>query len=150
MIAELFPHYGPADGPARRFNELMAARYESIVSFLKLHYCLSRREEPFWRANAEASSIPDRLKDLLEQWRYRPPSRFDFVLDHESFAYFNYQYILYGMEFRTDLTPVRDEFPHTGEAERIFERIRQFGDRAARDLPAHRAMIDQLRAAETA
>ena len=68
------------------------------------------------------------------------------MLDHESFAFFNYQYILYGMEFRTDLTPVRDEFPHTGEAERIFERIRQFGDRAARDLPAHRALIEQLRA----
>jgi tryptophan 7-halogenase len=146
MIAELFPHYGPADGPARRFNELMAARYDSISAFLKLHYCLSRREEPFWRANAEASSVPDRLQDLLEQWRYRPPSRFDFVLDHESFAFFNYQYILYGMEFRTDLTPVRDEFPHTGEAEKIFERIRQFGDRAARDLPAHRALIEQLRA----
>jgi flavin-dependent dehydrogenase len=147
MIAELFPHNGPADGPARRFNELMAARYESIVAFLKLHYCLSRREEAFWRDNAEASSIPDRLQDLLEQWRYRPPSRFDFVLDHESFAFFNYQYILYGMEFRTDLTPVRDEFPHADEAERIFERIRQFGDRAARDLPSHRAMVEQFRAA---
>jgi glycine/D-amino acid oxidase-like deaminating enzyme len=150
MIAELFPHYGPADGPARRFNELMAARYDSIAGFLKLHYCLSRREEPFWRDNAEAASIPDRLKDLLEQWRYRPPSRFDFVLDHESFAFFNYQYILYGMEFRTDLTPVRDEFPHTGEAKKIFERIRQFGDRAAHDLPEHRELIEQIRAAEPA
>jgi hypothetical protein len=150
MIAELFPHYGPADGPARRFNELMAARYDSIVSFLKLHYCLSQREEPFWRDNAEAASIPERLRDMLEQWRYRPPSRFDFVLDHESFAYFNYQYILYGMEFRTDLRPVRDEFPHIGEAQKIFERIRQFGDRAAHDLPAHRALIEQIRAAEPA
>jgi tryptophan halogenase len=150
MIAELFPHYGPADAPARRFNELMAARYDSIVSFLKLHYCLSRREEPFWRDNADPSSIPERLKDLLEQWRYRPPSRFDFVLDHESFAFFNYQYILYGMEFRTDLTPVREEFPHTREAQKIFARIRQFGDRAAQDLPAHRALIDQIRTAEPA
>ena len=148
MIAELFPHYGPADGPARRFNELMAARYDSIVAFLKLHYCLSQREEPFWRANAEAASIPERLRDLLEQWRYRPPSRFDFVLDHESFAFFNYQYILYGMEFRTDLTPIRDEFPHSGEAQRIFERIRQFGDRAAHDLPAHRAFIERIGAGQ--
>ncbi|MEO5707774.1 MAG: tryptophan halogenase family protein [Alteraurantiacibacter sp.] len=147
IIAELFPHYGPPDGPARRFNELMTARYESIINFLKLHYCLSQREEPFWRDNAAASSVPERLRDLLEQWRYRPPSRFDFVFDHESFAFFNYQYILYGMEFRTDLSPVREEFPHTGEAHRIFQRIRQFGDRAVRDLPAHRAMIDQLKLA---
>ena len=146
MIADLFPHYGPADGPARRFNELMAARYESIVRFLKLHYCLSRRDEPFWRDNARPGSIPDALTDLLEQWRYRPPSRFDFVLDHESFAYFNYQYILYGMEFRTDLSPARDEFPHAREAARVFDRIRQFGDRAARDLPPHRALIERIAA----
>ena len=44
MIAELFPHNGPVDAPARRFNELINARYENIVNFLKLHYCLSRRD----------------------------------------------------------------------------------------------------------
>jgi tryptophan halogenase len=37
MIAELFPHNGPVDAPARRFNELINARYENIVNFLKLH-----------------------------------------------------------------------------------------------------------------
>ena len=29
-----------------------------------------------------------------------------------SFAFFNYQYILYGMEFRTDLSGSRDDFPN--------------------------------------
>ena len=52
------------------------------------------------------------------------------------------------MEFRTDLTPIRDEFPHSGEAQRIFERIRQFGDRAAHDLPAHRAFIERIGAGQ--
>ena len=100
MIAELFPHNGPVDAPARRFNELMTARYDTIVNFLKLHYCLSRRTERFWRDNAAATSIPERLSDLLDQWRYRPPNRFDFTLDVESFAFFNYQYVLYGMGFK--------------------------------------------------
>ncbi|MCH3005790.1 tryptophan 7-halogenase, partial [Listeria monocytogenes] len=59
MIAELFPHTGPIDAPARRFNTLMAARYDRIITFLKLHYCLSRREEPFWRDNAAPDSIPE-------------------------------------------------------------------------------------------
>ena len=103
MIAGLFPHNGPIDAPARRFNELMNARFDNIVDFLKLHYCLSQRTEPFWRDNADPASISDRLRDLLDQWRFRPPNRFDFILDLESFAFFNYQYILYGMEFRTDL-----------------------------------------------
>jgi len=146
MIAELFPHHGPIDLPARRFNALMTARYANIVNFLKLHYCLSRRPEPFWRDNADPTSIPEPLRDLLEQWRFRPPSRFDFLLDVESFAYFNYQYILYGMGFRTDLSAGRADFPHMAEAQRLFARVRSFGERATRDLPSHRSLVEQFAA----
>jgi tryptophan halogenase len=144
MIAELFPHHGPADLPARRFNELMTARYVTIVNFLKLHYCLSQRPEPFWRDNADPATIPERLRDLLDQWRYRPPSRFDFMIDVESFAFFNYQYILYGMGFRTDLSAGRLDFPDTAEAERLFARIKGYGERATLDLPMHRTLVEQL------
>ena len=147
MIAELFPHNGPVDAPARRFNELITARFDTIVTFLKLHYCLSRRDEPFWRDNADPASIPERLLDLLEQWRYRPPGRFDFTLDVESFAFFNYQYILYGMGFRTDLSPVRSDFPNIAGARQIFARIENFSARATHELPAHRALIQQINAA---
>jgi len=146
MIAELFPHNGPIDAPARRFNELMAARYENIINFLKLHYCLSRREEPFWCDNVDPESIPERLRELLDQWRYRPPNRYDFIIDLESFAYFNYQYILYGMEFRTDLSAARADFPDVRAAEKLFHKIRTFGDRATADLPTHRALIAQINA----
>jgi flavin-dependent dehydrogenase len=146
MIAELFPHHGPLDAPAVRFNQLMAARYENIINFLKLHYCLSRREEPFWRDNVDPDSIPDRLKELLDQWRYRPPNRYDFLIDLESFAFFNYQYILYGMEFRTDLSAGRADFPDVRAAEKLFRRIQTFGERATADLPTHRALIEQINA----
>lgn len=144
MIAELFPHSGPVGAPARRFNELMAARYDNIIVFLKLHYCLSRRQEPFWRDNAAPTSIPERLIDLLEQWRYRPPARFDFILDLETFAFFNYQYILYGMGFRTDLADGAGEFPDVAGAAKLFAKIRGFADRATQDLPSHRDLIAQI------
>ena len=144
MIAEMFPHRGPVAAPARRFNELMTARFEHIVAFLKLHYCLSRRTEPFWRDNAQASTLPERLADLLEQWRYRPPGRFDFELDTETFAFFNYQYILYGMGYRTDLGPARADPAPLAEAERVFAKLRRFGDRALVDLPTHRALLQQI------
>src|SRR3546814_18640364 len=75
---------------------------------------------------------------------------FDFILDLESFAPFNYQYILYGMEFHTDLSPVREDFPDIAEAERIFARLQSFGDRAASELPAHREMLDQINAGAAA
>jgi glycine/D-amino acid oxidase-like deaminating enzyme len=146
MIAELFPHNGPIDAPAKRFNALMSARFDNIVTFLKLHYCLSQREEPFWRDNVDPASIPDRLKELLEQWRYRPPNRYDFILDLESFAFFNYQYILYGMDFKTDLSAGRADFPNARAAEKLFRKIRTFGERATADLPSHRALIEQINA----
>jgi glycine/D-amino acid oxidase-like deaminating enzyme len=141
MLAELFPHNGPVDAPATRFNELMVGRYEQIINFLKLHYCLSRREEPFWRDNADPASIPEALQELLRQWRHRPPNRFDFLLDLESFAFFNYQYILYGMDYRTDLSGGRGDFPNVAAAEKLFARIRGFSERATEDLPTHRALI---------
>jgi tryptophan 7-halogenase len=144
MIAEFLPLGGPADAPAARFNRLMTARYENIINFLKLHYCLSRRGEPFWRDNADPGSMPEALQELLDQWRRRPPSRFDFLLDVESFAFFNYQYILYGMEFRTDLSGSRGDFPAMAAAEKWFARIRGFGERATADLPSHRALIRQI------
>ena len=146
MIAEMLPPSGPMDAPARRFNELMTERFDNIVNFLKLHYCLSRRTEPFWRDNAQASSIPERLRELLDQWALRPPGRFDFVLDTETFAFFNYQYILYGMGFRTDLGAARDDFPQGEEAARLFAKIRRYADRAVADLPAHRTLVQQLAA----
>jgi len=146
MIAEMFPHGGPIEAPARRFNELMNARFENIVNFLKLHYCVSRREEPFWRDNAQASSLPERLAEFLEQWKHRPPGRYDFLLDTETFAFFNYQYILYGMGYRTDLHAARADFTQVDEAERLFAKIRRFGDRALADLPDHGALIRQINA----
>jgi hypothetical protein len=58
MIAEMFPFHGPVDASADRFNMLMTARYDNLVNFLKLHYCLSRRDETYWRENVDPASIP--------------------------------------------------------------------------------------------
>lgn len=146
MIAELLPFGGPIAAPAARFNTLMGARYAAITNFLKLHYCLSRRPEPFWRDNADPASIPDALAGLLAEWRHRPPSRFDFLVGVESFAPFNYQYVLYGMEYETRLGggAAGDE---AALADRLFERIRSFGRQAVAELPEHRTLIRQMAAA---
>jgi hypothetical protein len=144
LIVDLFANTGPMDASARVFNERMTQRNEKIVNFLKLHYCVTRRQEPFWRDNASAHTIPDELNELLEMWKYRPPSRFDFLDDIDTFSFFNYQYILYGMNFETDYEAARGSFPAMEAAEKAFARIRAFGERAAQDLPSHRSLIDQV------
>ncbi|ESQ75913.1 tryptophan halogenase [Asticcacaulis sp. AC402] len=143
-VAEFFPHNGPVDASAGLFNDLMVKRYEAIINFIKLHYCLSRRQEPFWRDNSAPESVPERLRMLLDIWQYRPPSRYDFVIDHETFAHFNYQYILYGMNFQTDYQAAGRALPMQDRAEQIFARIHTFGEQAAKDLSAHRATLKAI------
>ena len=145
MLTEFFPHDGPIDAQAKRFNTLMTMRNEKTVNFLKLHYCVTKRHEPFWRDNADASTIPDELNELLAMWKHRPPSRFDFIDDVDTFAYFNYQYILYGMNFRTDISAKAGGFaPRQAAADATFARIRGFGEKATQELPTHRELIEHV------
>jgi len=144
MIADFFPHNGPMDAPATRFNQMISKRYENIIDFLKLHFCLSRRTEDFWRDNADPSTYPERLTHFLEEWKRRPPNRYDFDLDHETFVFFSYQYILYGMGFQTDFEAARGSYRNAAEAQKIFDRIKVFGQQAVKDLPTHRNLITQI------
>jgi len=52
---------------AKRFNEQMNYRWGRIIDFLKLHYMLTKRTEPYWQAHTEEASIPDSLKEDLRQ-----------------------------------------------------------------------------------
>jgi tryptophan halogenase len=146
MLTHLLP--GDVDDMERtagRFNEMMVARYDRIIDFIKMHYCLSqRRDSAFWIDNADPSSIPATLQDRLALWRHRPPHRLDFVGDLEMFMTASWQYVLYGMEFHTDLEPMRSAYPHMEAARREFAMIRQVANRALADLPDHRALVEQL------
>ncbi len=147
MGAYLIAHLLPADGDmthvAKHFNRLMTTRFERIFDFIKMHYCLSRRRDSaFWLDNVDPASVPDTLKEQLAMWRSRPPHRLDFVTDVEMFLPASWQYILYGMEYETDLEPMRALHPRIDAARREFEMIRAIGAHALNDLPDHRALVE--------
>ena len=76
LIGYLLPADGNLAPAARQFNEMMCARFERVVDFLKLHYAVTRRDDTaFWRDNADPSSWPPTLRDKLALWRSRPPHR---------------------------------------------------------------------------
>ena len=85
---------------AERFNRLFALRWRRIADFLKLHYVLSRRDEPYWRAQRDPATISPELGALLELWRDQPPSAYDFPLAEEIFPAASHQYVYYGMTGR--------------------------------------------------
>ncbi|MFX8731555.1 tryptophan 7-halogenase, partial [Acinetobacter baumannii] len=75
MIAEQMPAVREVmDIVARRFNDTTHYRWGRIIDFLKLHYVLSKREDTaFWRDNRDPATIPQRLQELMELWRYQSP-----------------------------------------------------------------------------
>jgi hypothetical protein len=128
---------------ARRFNELFRYRWDRIVEFLKLHYVLSRRDEPYWRDHRDPATVPTRLTDLLRIWERQPPSIADFPTADEIFPAASYQYVLYGMGFSPPrASPIRLDRP--------MPPLSQTDQRArtlAAGLPTNRAYLDALRGA---
>jgi hypothetical protein len=130
---------------ARRFNALATYRWERIVDFLKLHYILSHRDEPYWRAHRDPASQPDRLAEMLALWRYRSPSAFDLPMQDELFPAASYRYILRGMGFPAPL-PSPVPRPLRPDLSSQLRQIDQRGRALAASLPTNRAYLDALRA----
>ena len=145
LIAYLLPRDGNLAPAAKHFNEVMGARYERIVDFIKMHYCLTRRQDSrFWIDNADPASIPASLQEKLAMWRYRPPHRLDFIVDLEMYTPASWQYVLYGMEYATEYPGNGSLFGRTEEARREFQAIRQLSQHAVADLPPHRALVEAM------
>jgi tryptophan halogenase len=108
LLAEQMPaNREVMDIVSARFNDVTGYRWGRIIDFLKLHYVLTqRRDSGFWRDNVDPATVPERLKSLLHLWKFQPPGFFDeFDRLEEVFPAASYQYVLYGMGFRTEVEP---------------------------------------------
>jgi tryptophan halogenase len=123
----------------------MTRRYERIADFIKLHYYLTRRRDTaFCRDNTAPESAPDSLRAHLEMWRHRPPSPLDFCMDHETFAPANYQFVLYGMDFATDLRADAGRYNQRERAREEFARVQDAARRAVAALPTHHELLQRV------
>ena len=146
MIAEqLPPNRQVMDVIARRYNDTTSYRWGRIIDFLKLHYTLTKRTDTdFWRDNTRPESIPDRLQGLMELWKYQTPWLHDeFDRAEEVFPAASYQYVLYGMGYRTAV-PDGDV-----EADReLAQRARRENDaltaKLLAGLPGHRDLLGKI------
>jgi tryptophan halogenase len=146
FIATMMPATRPGmDIVARRFNEMTRYRWDRIIEFLKLHYVLTERDDSaFWRDNRDPATIPQSLQDQLELWRYRPPGEQDFSSAHEMFPAASYQYILYGMGFKTDQRSQGRAMRDIDMAQDAFERTAMLKRKFGNALPTNRQLLTKL------
>ena len=150
MSAKLIAEQMPAcrevmDVIASRFNATTLYRWGRIIDFLKLHYVLTRREDSaFWRDNRLPETVPDRLRDLLLLWRHQSPWYHDeFDRIEEVFPAASYQYVLYGMGFRTEVEP-ETLTADASNAERAMRDNVMHTERLRTELPRHRDLIRKI------
>ena len=137
-LVENFPASRAAmDIHARRFNALFRYRWDRIVDFLKLHYALSRRAEPYWRAQRDPASFSAALADQLALWPDQPPSAWDLPQVDEVFSAASQAYVYYGMG---QAAPARAA-PDSEAVTRLAE-IHLRGRALAASLPTNRAYLD--------
>lgn len=145
MICNLFPWSGDTERSAKQFNDAMTKRFEHVIDFIKLHYYLSERDDTaFWRDNRNPASASDYLKGKLEQWRHRPPSFLDVDASHDIFDENSWQYILYGMGFKTDIIARAGALRFYEGALQEFESIQKQSKTALTAVPTHRELINQM------
>lgn len=103
-FAEMFPLFGGDDRLARRYNEVIADRYDELIDFVNIHYALSdRRDTPFWRDATAPSRVTERIAERLDLWREKMITSSDFANSHQLFGYQNYEMCVYGLDHVTPL-----------------------------------------------
>jgi tryptophan halogenase len=133
------------DNVAARFNEITHYRYGRILDFLKLHYILTQRTDTqFWVDICDPNTVPERLKHLLELWKYQPPWFFDeFDRLEEVFPAASYQYVMYGMGFKTEVDPL-DLLATEATARRRLDENAALTRRLLQQLPTNRELLRKI------
>ncbi len=148
-LAEQMPvNRSAMDIIARRFNSEFSARWEQIIDFLKLHYVLSKRSDTaYWTDNRDEATWPDSLRERLDLWRFQCPWHRDDRNRDDMFPAASYQYILYGMDFKTQTTLglKRDAQKTQARADALFSECRQLSQRYTKGLPPSRQLMQQVR-----
>ena len=131
---------------AKRYNTQFLYRWDRIIDFLKLHYILSKRtDSAYWTDNCKPETIPEELQELLTLWKQQPPGPQDFYHLNEIFTSSSWQYILYGMGFKTNKNELSRKFINDEMAHHFFSENVKLTKKYLSALPSNRELIDKIK-----
>jgi len=146
MISDQLPaNRGVMDTVAKRFNETFLYHWARVIDFLKLHYALSeRRDSSFWVDNTRPENLPENLQTLLNLWRYQAPWHQDLNRSDELFSTASFQYVLYGMGFKTEPRATARRRDNQATAERLFAENAKRVEKMLSIMPSNRELLDKI------
>ena len=131
---------------SKQFNKGFKKKWDAIIDFLKLHYVLSERtDEPYWRDNMNKDSISERLQDCLSLWKYHPPHHHDTDAQFDVFPVASIQYILYGLNFKTETEKQQHLYRNDRLANLHFKSNLDALHKLKNELPKHRELIEKIK-----
>ncbi|NMP30184.1 tryptophan 7-halogenase [Thalassotalea sp. M1531] len=131
---------------AKRFNTSFLYRWQKVIDFLKLHYLLSKRTEPFWQQMSDIDTASDNLRDLMSLWQHRAPNMEDFDSNFEVFPAASYQYVLYGMGYNSNFSAQSYLYNEHEKAQKLMAINQQAVQQALVRLPKHRELLAAIKA----
>jgi hypothetical protein len=151
-IAEQLPRDSAAmPVVAKRFNEVTRQHWHAIIDFLKLHYVLTKRSDSdYWLDHRRSESVTESLQESLLLWRTQVPWLYESNQRVELFSSASVQYVLYGMNFVTDVPEAR--YRHWARdakiANRLFDENRMTAESMLASLPTNRELLERVRRKE--
>ena len=147
MLADCFPSKLAAMPlVAEQFNARVGNTWNKVIDFIKLHYVISKRNDnQFWLDNRQPNSIPQSLQQKLALWKHQLPNRYDFASTMEVFNLDNYLYVLYGMEFETDVSPWAQSAQEQGTAEKQVSQLEHYVEQIKPNLLPHRELLERIK-----
>ena len=89
--------------------------------------------------------MSDRLQDLLELWKYHPPHINDTDAQFDVFPIASIQYVLYGLNFKSDLSKQDYLYNDDMLAQKHFQHNLKLLNKIQGGLPNHRDLIDKIK-----
>ncbi|AOT07922.1 tryptophan halogenase family protein [Pseudoalteromonas luteoviolacea] len=147
MLAETLPTSKVAfDVVSPHFNDTVTNMWNKVIDFIKLHYCISDREDSaFWLDNRNPDSIPDSLKEKLQLWLYKAPTHYDFSGKFDVFDVDNYLYVLYGMSYPTNVESNRISPAETQRMSDVISTIKYQQKQAMELACDNKTLLEKIR-----
>ena len=146
MLSELMPkNRKTMHLVEEKVNASFKFRWEKTIDFIKMHYYLSKRNEPFWQENKDLSTVPESLLNSLERWKSQLVTNYDFDNVYEPFPLESYQYVLYGMGFEQELDYKISAYSMTEVAKKNYQQVQNIARQVEKQLPKNRDLLTKVK-----